>query len=526
MSTSSSPQITFPLKLSYPIDIDKPIYKYIKHNCSEFYEEERDKANAKAFNDLREKALHQNIDANKKSTDTLAHYYDQLKMLLPKVPILPNNSTANAVRINFTWHNAYDTKRDKVVKQSGHFELLCVLYNLACVKLLIASQANQSEEADLLMAMKHNQAAAGYFDYLCQAMVKTVGTEKVTNDLVTPSLQAYSAVCLAQAQEMIIKSPKAQKMKMDMRAGLTKHCAELFGKARTALGAALQKPKNSVEICECKYYFYSGQAELHQANAVAAGPNHGEAIKRCDIAREFLTKAQKKAPKNFNGIKELLSQIDTSQTQFRKDNDWIYHCGIPNSVSSITPKPIAKPTPFDEKSFASSEPIHDIFEAIVPVQIQQAMITFEEKRKRMIGERLMQIQEKNNHMTSVVQSLGVDSLLDKIFRNLNGPAGGASNLPPNIKTAADKVKASGGYNKLIQDKDSIISKQQVCKDMINESFNMLNAEAEQDKQNREKFGVNKFDGFNWSAEPSERANHMLMQELNKYNGILGGFGWG
>lgn len=361
--------IKFPLKLSYPIDVDKKIFETIKQVYKKSYNKNRDKATCKTYNDLRTQALGKGVIASEFWVNLLANYYDQTRYLSQKIDMVPKSNSKNACEIKYTWHNAYDQKSDKVVKFNANFEALCTLYNLAALKCELAEVFSEN---NLLPAVKNFTAAATYFNFLSEAFS---GELPVTEDISASTLKAYSSVCLAQAQELILKSPVAEKMKENIKASLAEQAASFYLAAKEKLAAVSPtlKPKSCDEICQAKYYYFKGVANFNLAISIAASQeNQGEAIKRSETAKKYLILAQKSILKNFEPVKvainELIKLNDDNSAQYNKDNDWLYHSAIPkeDELSEISGKAMAKlDDAFDGNSKVSSVPVEDMFAVLV-----------------------------------------------------------------------------------------------------------------------------------------------------------------
>merc|ERR1711976_1056686 len=100
-----------------------------------------------------------------------------------------------------------------------------------------------------------------------------------------------------------------------------------------------------------------------------------------------------------------------------KDNDFIYHDRVPTpeKLTAIEHHVAVKPVEFKGK--CSKEPIADLFGHLVPLEVQSALSSFEQRRKFAIKTRLDKITEMNNMLDAVKLSLNVDTTVDQIFKN-------------------------------------------------------------------------------------------------------------
>lgn len=126
----------------------------------------------------------------------------------------------------------------------------------ASLQTALAAGRSQSDENGLKQAVQYLTSAAGIADHLASTTVKLIHQERLTKDLRPESLRAFSTVCVAQAQEMVIVKFAAS-TRRDIQAKLAQQCATLYADAVSQLQAAPAKPVNSVEFAEAKKLMYS-----------------------------------------------------------------------------------------------------------------------------------------------------------------------------------------------------------------------------------------------------------------------------
>src|SRR5690242_13665446 len=144
-------------------------------------------------------------------------------------------------------------------------------------------------------------------------------------------------------------------------------------------------------------------AQYYQALADDDANSHGVAICRLQVAETSARDANRQAngfpnstPANSNltaethGIlaemtKKHLSNVQEKLTEFMKDNDFIYHQGIPNeaSLTAIPKLPAAKAIPVSE--LYQGQDIQriigpDIFQKIVPLAVTESASLYDEEK--------------------------------------------------------------------------------------------------------------------------------------------------
>jgi len=495
--------------------MNKPIMKFIKRTFDNYDIESTTQA-CKELDELRRISVNKALDANQKATETIARYHDQIFLLMAKVPLLENG-----VAINFNWKDAFDARK-QVNSQSGHWELACVLYNLAAIKTAVASTMNQSDADQQKAAVQLLTSAAGIADHLAATTVKIMHQERLTKDLQPTSLRAMSTVCVAQAQEMIIL--KADKAKAEMQGKLAQQAATLFADAIAQLKSAPATPAHAIEVCNAKKLYYEARAQHKYAVFCQEKEEHGVATARYKLALVKAKEAKKAAGKFKNsGIdmcaNRLVAEVEKLVETCEKDNNWIYHQKVPSaeSLSAIPNQVLAKAAEFKGK--ASSAPIADLFGHLVPLQVQSALTSFETRRKGAVQGRVNKITELNGLLDAVMQSLQVDTTVDAIFKSA-----GSGALPATISAAANNIRQAGGIAHLMRLKNALGPAMQMNVEILDASQKMIDEEAGKDEAYRVQFGVTKFDDPKWPRKPSTQLNHGYVQEISKYRSIMANAG--
>jgi programmed cell death 6-interacting protein len=502
--------LSWPQKQCYEIDMNKPIMKFIKRTFDNYDIESTTQA-CKELDELRRVSVNKALDANQKATETIARYHDQIFLLMAKVPLLENG-----VAVNFNWKDAFDARK-QVNSQSGHWELACVLYNLAAIKTAVASTMNQSDADQQKAAVQLLTSAAGIADHLAATTVKIMHQERLTKDLQPTSLRAMSTVCVAQAQEMIIL--KAASAKAEMQGKLAQQAATLFADAIAQLKSAPAAPAHAIDVCNAKRLYYEARAQWKYAVFNQEKEEHGVATARYKLALAKAKEAKKAAGKFKNsGIdlcaNRLIAEVEKLVETCEKDNNWIYHQKVPSaeSLSAIPNQVLAKASEFKGK--ASSAPIADLFGHLVPLQVQSALTSFETRRKGAVQGRVNKITELNGLLDAVMQSLQVDTTVDAIFKS------SGSALPPTITAAANNIRQAGGIAHLMRLKNGLGPAMQMNVEILDASQKMLDEEASKDEAYRVQFGVTKHDDPKWPRKPSTQLNHGYTQEIAKYRSIM------
>uniref|UniRef100_A0A2A4JVF1 BRO1 domain-containing protein n=1 Tax=Heliothis virescens TaxID=7102 RepID=A0A2A4JVF1_HELVI len=219
-----------PFKKSSDVDIVKPLRNLINstYNTGDHHEDYTEALNE--LSRLRANAIWKVFE--KTSLDIIYNYHDQLASLESKVP-------PQEVQIPFKWKDAFDKGslfggRMSLTISSLAYERMCILFNIAAMQSLIASQQPVETEESLKQAAKLFQQAAGVFLYL-KANIMMAVHQETTPDLHPETLDALAKLMLAQAQEVIAFKCIRDEMKDSMVAKVCAQCDELYTDALRAV---------------------------------------------------------------------------------------------------------------------------------------------------------------------------------------------------------------------------------------------------------------------------------------------------
>ena len=87
--------------------------------------------------------------------------------------------------------------------------------------------------------------------------------------------------------------------------------------------------------------------------------------------------------------------------QAKKDNEFIYNDKVPStdSLKAIGRAALAKPLPV---SSPMSSNFHDLFTRLVPIQVHQALATFESKKDFLVKEEITKVRDATNELNGYV----------------------------------------------------------------------------------------------------------------------------
>ena len=294
---------------------------------------------------------------------------------------MPFNEQECAVK--FLWRDPFtgnkgllgSSSKSKLSISSGEFELTCVRWNVAALMSQVAAQQDDGEAGNKAAAKFYNQAA-GLFLFIKEHIAGVLNKEAPTSDLQPNNLQCLATYCLACAQEAVYNHAKSGKMKQGTIAKVCQQASVFYGDvAKTADRLS----KDLLNYAKVKTAYFKAIAQFHEAAQNKDEKKFGIQIARLQLAQSIL----KPVAKENSKYKPLLEEIGRELKAAQKDNDFIFHEPVPaaDKLSPIAPAVVAKPQEHTSNKQLLDGDNSDIFEAVVPIQVNEASQQFEQMRK-------------------------------------------------------------------------------------------------------------------------------------------------
>uniref|UniRef100_A0A182JEU6 Uncharacterized protein n=1 Tax=Anopheles atroparvus TaxID=41427 RepID=A0A182JEU6_ANOAO len=498
--------LSVPLKKPSEVDVAKPLKTLIQSNYQNL---EADKLNAineaiSELNTLRNAAVWKVFDKQESGLELNYRYYDQLCALEAKIPV-------QELQVPFKWKDAFDKGsifggRISLTLTSLGYERTCVLFNIAALQSCVAAGQSVDNDEGLKQATKLFQQSAGIFSYLKTLASATIQGEP-TPDLSQDSLTALGNLMLAQAQEMFVIKAIKDNMKELVVAKLCAQCEELYSEALRSM------QRDSVRALWEKEWIpqvAGRQAAMHALtmlyhSLVSKGNKaFGEEISRLQKAVELFRTAQSRASKPTL-FQEYANRAARNLAEAKKDNDFIYNEIIPdvNSLPGPGKAQLAKVLPVPAHL---SEGSRDLFTALVPVAVNQALAACEGRKSELVNGEIMRLREATTALNGLLSSLNLPAIVEVT-------ASGDS-LPPSLQEKATAVREKGGISQL---KDLIERLPELFtrnKEILDEAFRMLDEERDSDNQLRAQFKDR------WTRTPSDKLAGTFRANGDKYRTII------
>ncbi|XP_068526826.1 programmed cell death 6-interacting protein-like isoform X2 [Anas acuta] len=494
--------ISVQLKKASEVDLAKPLCKFIQQSYPGGDAQAEHCRAAEELSKLRKNALGRPLDKHDACLDTLLRYYDQLCSIEPKFPF-----SENQVCVTFTWKDAFDKGSlfggsVKLALASLGYEKTCVLFNCGALASQIAAEQNLDNDEGLKAAAKHYQFASGAFQHIKDTVLSALNREP-TVDISPDTVGTLSLIMLAQAQEVFFLKATRDKMKDGIIAKLANQAADYYGDAYKQCQYKDTLPKEVFPVLAAKHCIMQANAEYHQSILAKQQKKFGEEIGRLQHAADLIKTVASRYDEYIN-VKDLVDKINRALTAAKKDNDFIYHDRVPDlkDLEPIGKASLVKSTPV---VVPLSQKFTDLFEKMVPLQVQQSVSVYNQRKADLVNRLIAQMREATNLANGVLASLNLPAAIEDVS---------GDTVPQSILNKSKSVIEQGGIqtvDQLIKDLPELLQRN---KEILDESLRLLDEEETTDNELRTKFKER------WQRTPSIELYKPLRAEGANFHSIL------
>ncbi|CAN9080438.1 vacuolar protein-sorting protein bro1 [Alternaria alternata] len=516
--TTQIPMISVPLKQTSEIDWITPLKQYIRATYGD--DPERYNEECGTLNRLRQDMRGAGKDSAA-GRDLLYRYYGQLELLDLRFPVDENH-----IKISFTWFDAFTHKPTS--QYSLAYEKASIIFNISAVLSCHAAHQNRHEDVGLKTSYHSFQASAGMFTYINENFLHAPST-----DLSRETVKTLIAIMLAQAQEVFLEKQIADGKKVGLLAKLASQAAFLYTQATEG---AQENVTNAVFekvwllVCQIKSHHMASLAQYYQALADDDANTHGVAICRLQVAETHAKDANRaahgfpnNAPANSNltsetgGIlaemtKKHLANVQEKLAEFSKDNDFIYHQGIPNeaALTPVPKMPAAKAIPVSE--LYQGQDIQriigpDIFQKIVPLAVTESASLYDEEKAKLIRAESERVEVANDEMAASLDYLKLPDSLNVLRGGMDQDNHVDNEFRMWCEELAGHQSFGPAFEQLDRDKSEILGS-------LDASMKQLDMEESVCEKMRSKYGPD------WTQQPSSRLTSTLRDDIRNYRGAV------
>lgn len=271
-------------------------------------------------------------------------------------------------------------------------------------------------------------------------------------------------------------------------------------------------------------------AQYYQALADDDANSHGVAICRLQVAEVSAKDANRAAssfpsntPANSNlgpetgGIladmtKKHLANVQEKLAELSKDNDFIYHQGIPNeaSLTQVPKLPAAKAIPVSE--LYQGQDIQriigpDIFQKIVPLAVTESASLYDEEKAKLIRAESERVEVANDEMATSLDYLKLPDSLSVLRGGMDQDMMVDEDFRKWCKELAGHQPFTNAFEQLNSEKSDITT-------MLDASMKQLDMEESVCEKMRSKYGGD------WTQQPSSRLTATLRSDIRNYRGAI------
>ncbi|ORY36707.1 BRO1-domain-containing protein [Rhizoclosmatium globosum] len=308
--------------------------------------------------------------------EKLLQYYAQLLNLSQKFDFESGRHS-----INFNWYEAYSPDR-QITHSCIHYEMACVLFNVAAVYSQIACAQRLSTTDGKKLAAAYFKKSAGVLmhvrDTHCQrAQIRLEKTSDLTDQFLTASAQ----VMLAQAMECYFEKANDDKVSSPTMSMLATQTADYYelalrhSKEGIHILSRQRFPRTWIQQLTAKSFIYAAIAHFHAPLSLPAEQALGERIARLTIAKNLATRAFKSSSSIGGTVHDIVkgyldvitsSHLLADAANFEKHN----HAAVDASLVTALKRPneaLVVPIPAAE-SIGDLQRFSDVFAGFKPVE--------------------------------------------------------------------------------------------------------------------------------------------------------------
>jgi hypothetical protein len=274
----------------------------------------------------------------------------------------------------------------------------------------------------------------------------------------------------------------------------------------------------------------SSLAQYYQALADDDANSHGVAICRLQVAEASAKDATRaansfpsSAPANSNlasdtgtiladMAKKHAANVQEKLAELSKDNDYIYHQGIPNeaSLTAIAKMPAAKAIPVSE--LYQGQDIQriigpDIFQKIVPLAVTESASLYDEEKAKLIRAESERVEVANDEMAASLDYLKLPDSLNVLRGGMDQDNMVDNDFRKWCEDLAGHQPFTATFNQLNNDKMGIAT-------MLETSMKQLDMEESVCEKMRSKYGAE------WTQQPSSRLTATLRSDIRNYRAAI------
>lgn len=508
-----SSQLIIPFKRTTQPPIADAVHKYI----SKFHPETSPDDfgwDISHWVSLRADANSGNIHAS--AVDTILRYHAQLVLMLTKLPV--------DIDLQITYSHAFQPSQQPLTLSNLAYERVCVLFNLAALFCELAEGQDRTSADGIRRASAYYQNAAGTFTYILEnaipPFVASLTHPMSSSDLAKPVVKTLEYLMLAQAAECYWQKAVMDPLRNGTIARLSMQVASFYGMAHNSIQSAHSHvasalPSTWTAHLLTKQRHFEAAAQVRKSMDDSENGRYGAELGRLANARSVARQGQESArrgvePLVVEDITALVAWIEERTGKAQRDNDYIYHQEVPpiSALEPIEPANLVNSAILaglrDPQTALNGE--EALFGNLTSWGARMAIEIYNDRKHAVLADIRQTNQDLDRVIASKLEELNLPAGLELMDRPLA--------LPHDLLDKAAEIRADQGplrIRQLLEDVEGL-SKQDRA--LLNEAYDTLDQEVEEDDGYRQKFGSR------WTREPSHLANGDLTSKARHFSTVL------
>lgn len=404
------------------------------------------------------------------------------------------------------------------------------MYNLAALYSQLAIGSNRSDTDGLKTAASYFNQAAGVLTHLKNEIIPELRTTP-PDDMDEHSLESLIQLQLAQSQECFWLKAVMDRYKDASIAKLAAKVSDLYNLAGEAGMLSEAISSSWIHHMSAKHHHFAAAAQYRAACESLERRKYGEEVARLRDAVACVAEGLKETRGGYiskvviEDLNSLKRRIEEDLKRAERDNDVIYLSMSPNrndqtfrSPTDVIPDPVTPKSELkilDRATMAIArvppqvatplEYIGDkgefgpaLFATLVPYSVHLAVSIYEERRDRMVNQKIIaELEVLNERIHEILSSLNLPGSIQAFEKPLG--------LPGTLVQHAEEVRQADAKNRLQRSFADIDKLRAADITMFEEGSEFLRAEEEEDSRLRAKFGTDRWTRPEGRQEPNQGA---------------------
>jgi programmed cell death 6-interacting protein len=402
-----------------------------------------------------------------------------------------------------------------------------VLFNLAALYSQLAGASNRSNTEGMKQAASYFSSAAGVLNHMKTVILPELRMASPPDDMDDPTLESLTQLFLAQSQECFWQKAVMDGYKDASIAKLAARVSDLYNLAGVAAMNSEAISSAWIHHISAKHHHFAAAAQYRAARDCLEKGKHGEEVARLMDAVACVNEGLKEGRGGYlnkavlDDLSGLKRRVEEDLARSEHDNDVIYFQAVPpkselkildraNMAVARVPPQVASPYEYlgDRAEFGPA-----LFSKLVPFAVHVAVSIYEERRDRLVNQRVInELEALTEKLHEILSSLNLPGSLQALEKPLG--------LPGTLVQHAEEIRQGDAPNRLQRGFDDIEKLRSGDRAVFDEGKAMLEAEEEEDARLRKKHGAQRWTRPESRADPGPSGGARLWEQAAAIDGYF------